>query len=34
VFWAIIAAGLIYLIVANIANIVLSRLMEWGDKAP
>jgi hypothetical protein len=34
VFWAIIAAGAIYLIVANIFSLVIARLQEWGDKAP
>ena len=34
VFWAIIAAGVIYLILANIINLLIARLQEWGDKAP
>jgi hypothetical protein len=34
VFWAILAAGLIYAIVMNIINLLIARLQEWGDKAP
>jgi hypothetical protein len=32
VFWAILAAGAIYFIVANIINLLIARLQEWGAR--
>jgi hypothetical protein len=32
VFWAIIAAGVIYAIVMNIINLLIARLQKWGDE--
>jgi ABC-type arginine transport system permease subunit len=34
VFWAIIAAGVIYLIVANVINLIVYEVKKWGDDAP
>jgi ABC-type arginine transport system permease subunit len=34
VFWAIIAAGVIYLIISNIVSLLIAWLQEWGEKAP
>ena len=34
VFWAIIAAGLIYLFVANIFHMLIDQLQKWGERAP
>ena len=34
VFWAIIAAGSIYLIIANLFSLAITLLKEWGEKAP
>jgi hypothetical protein len=31
VFWAIVAAGAIYLIVANIINLAVYQLKKWGE---
>ena len=32
VFWAIVAAGGIYLIVANLINLAVYQLKKWGDE--
>jgi hypothetical protein len=32
VFWAITAAGLIYVIIENIINLVLYELKKWGEQ--
>jgi ABC-type arginine transport system permease subunit len=34
VFWAIIAAGVIYLVIANIFSLFIVWLQEWGEKVP
>jgi ABC-type arginine transport system permease subunit len=34
VFWAIIVAGAVYLVIANIINFTISALKDWGERAP
>jgi hypothetical protein len=32
VFWAIVAAGVVYLIIANIINLAIYELKRWGEE--